>query len=171
MKTTQEIKLLAPTKELLMIEAPKKTKAPEKIKYDKPDVLKPRSKFKYAMIVRKLEQAFSIGCTVSEACVYADISRNTYYRWIENNETLKDRFEALLEKPSLKARQTVVNGLGDVDVAKWYLERKVKKEFSTRQEVTGEGGKPIRKEIIIKIENFANEPKHQPNISKAICGG
>ena len=74
-------------------------------------ILQPRSKFKYAVVVKKLTEAFSIGCTVSEACLYADISRTTYYAWIKNNLTLKNRFEQLLETPTLQARQTVVKDL------------------------------------------------------------
>ena len=91
----------------------------------KPKELKHRPKFKYALTVSKLEQAFSIGCTVSEACLYAEIGRNSYYRWTKNNKILKDRFEALKEKPILQARQTIVSNLKDnVDVARWYLEKK-----------------------------------------------
>jgi len=73
--------------------------------------IKHRPKFKYALIVKKLEEAFSIGATVKEACMYADVSRSMYYRWVENNPMLKERFESLLEKPILTARQSVVSAL------------------------------------------------------------
>lgn len=85
--------------------------------------------------VKKLEEAFAIGASVSEACFYADITRQTYYNWIKENEEMKEKFDRLQQTPILKARQTIAKALGtDVDIAKWYLERKMKREFSTRTE-------------------------------------
>ena len=122
----------------------------------------PITKFKYAMKVKKLEEAFSIGASVSEACMYADIHRDTYYRWIRNNPLLQDRFQALLEKPILKARQTVVNAIGsNPELALKFLERKRKAEFSTRNEITGEDGKPMTNEIKITFQDFSDESKSE----------
>ncbi len=102
-------------------------------------------------VINKLEQAFSIDATVSEACTYAGIAKATYYEFVKGNPEYMDKFDALREKPVLLARQTVVNGIKDsFDNAMRYLERKKKKEFSSRQEVTGEDGAPIS--IIIPQE-------------------
>jgi len=122
-----------------------------------------RPKFKYAIIVGKLEDAFSIGCTVSEACLYAGINRDTYYRWIKNNKTLSDKFTALLDKPILKARQTIVDNLSTPETAKWYLSRKRKKEFSPRRELTGGDGQPLLSNIKIIIEDFTEDDKAEEN--------
>jgi len=84
--------------------------------------------------VSKLEHAFSIGADVSAACLYADITRDTYYRYIKDNKQLSDRFEQLREKPVLKAYQTIAKDLDKTETAKWFLERKRKHEFSTRVE-------------------------------------
>ena len=59
---------------------------------------------------------------------------------------LSDRLELLRNKPVLAARNNVVKAMGiehDLETSKWYLERKVKSEFSSRQEMTGPGGAPI----------------------------
>lgn len=93
--------------------------------------------------VSKLEQAFSLDCTVEEACFFADISRTTYYEWIKENPELSDRFEALRQKPVLAARMTVVDSLHQPHYAFEYLKRKRKQEFSDRQEVTGADGQPV----------------------------
>lgn len=86
--------------------------------------------------VKKLEEAFALDCSIWEACFYADITKQTYYNWLEKNPKLVDRFNALREKPVLIARQTVVKDLKtNPDMAMKYLERKRKKEFSTRREV------------------------------------
>ena len=61
--------------------------------------------------IQKLEQVFSIGGSVEEACFFANISKQSYYNWTKDNPELKDRFDALRQKPILKARQEVIKGL------------------------------------------------------------
>lgn len=95
-------------------------------------------------IVKKLEEAFSLDCSVWEACFYANISRQTYYNRLENEPELVDRFAALREKPVLLARQTVVKAVKEnPDIALKYLERKRKDEFSTRTETTWKDWWPV----------------------------
>lgn len=86
-------------------------------------------------VVNKLEYAFSIGGTIEEACFYADISRETYYKWIKANAKLSDRFVQLRLKPILEAKEAVVKAFKrDPKLALAYLERKAKAEFSLRTE-------------------------------------
>lgn len=85
-------------------------------------------------IVHKLEEVFAIDGTVEEACFYAGIGRSTYYEWIKENPELADRFEALRNKPVLKARETVIKSINTPEGARWYLERKRKAEFGARAE-------------------------------------
>ena len=61
--------------------------------------------------VKKLEEAFALDCTIAEACFYADITKPTYYAWIEKNPALLTRFEALRENPVLLARQSVIHNM------------------------------------------------------------
>lgn len=93
--------------------------------------------------VKKLEEVFAIGGTDEEACFYADISKQTLYDYQKLKPEFIDRKEALKAKPILKARQTIVRGLDDAKNAQWYLERKLKKEFTQRQELTGADGKDL----------------------------
>ena len=96
-------------------------------------------------VVNKLEQAWSMGCSDVEACLHADISKQTLYDYQAKHPEFVDRKERLKEMLVLKARTVIADALNrkDENTAKWYLERKAKKEFSTRQEVTGEDGAPI----------------------------
>lgn len=89
--------------------------------------------------VDKLEQAFAIGCSKTEACLYADISRQTLYDYFKEHPDFLDKCERLKERPVLKARGTVVKSLDEPEHAKWYLERKLKSEFGTRNEVNLSG--------------------------------
>ena len=85
------------------------------------------------LILGKLEEAFAIGCTNREACLYSDITEDMFYNYIKQNPELTKRFSLLKEKPILKARHTVVKGLDEPEHAKWYLSRKRKDEFADRE--------------------------------------
>lgn len=80
-------------------------------------------------VLAKLEQVFAIDGTVKEACSYADISYDSFYRYLKQHEELRNRIDQLRERPILKARQTIVKDLETPSGAQWYLERKRKKEF------------------------------------------
>jgi Fe-S cluster biosynthesis and repair protein YggX len=86
------------------------------------------------VIIQKLEEVFLMGGTDQEACLYADISKSAFYEWQKKNEWFLERKEALKANPVLKARKTIVESLSNPLYAKWYLERRMKKEFSTRIE-------------------------------------
>lgn len=83
-------------------------------------------------VIQKLETAFAIGCTDLEACCYADISKSSLYNYQNENPNFLERKERLKQTPVLQARTTLVKNIKlDKDVAKWFLERKLKKEFGT----------------------------------------
>ena len=87
-------------------------------------------------LIAKLEQAFSIGCTDREACIFAEINPSTLYDYQLLNTEFTKRKESLKEKPILRARMNIVTALNknDKEMSKWFLERKRKEEFSTRTE-------------------------------------
>ncbi len=102
-------------------------------------------------LLQKLESGFAIGLTDSEACAYAQIPSSTFYDYCKHHPEFSERKEELKKKPILKAKNTVFNNLHDKETAKWYLERKCKNEFSTKEikEVTGADGGDLG--FIIKI--------------------
>lgn len=91
--------------------------------------------------IGKLEQAFAIGATDLEACLFADIGKDVLYDYINRNPEFHDRKEALKRKPVLLAKTNIIKNLqnADIDTSKWYLERKARDEFATRQEVETSG--------------------------------
>ena len=102
-------------------------------------------------VIRKLEEVFAWGASVQEALMYADISNTTYYEFIQKNPQYKEKFKRLQEKPTLLARQSVINNMKeDGHLALKYLERKKKDEFSLRAEVTGVDGQEIK----VNLTNF-----------------
>lgn len=89
-------------------------------------------------VVSKLEYGFMKGLNVTECCHYADISRNCFYEYLEKNPEFKDRIEELKSNPSTRAKLNVVEAIenGDTDLSKWWLERRSREEFSTKQELS-----------------------------------
>lgn len=120
-------------------------------------------------VLRKLETAFAMGCSDREACLYADIGSSTLYDYQNANPDFLERKNALKEKPVLMARAVILDKLQDKDAetAKWYLERKKKDEFSTRQEITGEDGQNLMPTIILAgVDGGEQETDIQDTISE-----
>lgn len=88
-------------------------------------------------VVRKLEGVFAIGCTVTEAALFAGISRQSLYEWMRSDEEFSDRMTMLRARPFLVARKVIIQAIrdGNLRICKWYLERALPKEFSLRSKV------------------------------------
>lgn len=101
-------------------------------------------------LVSKIEYGFMKGLNVTECCHYADISRNCFYEYLEKNPDFKDRIEELKSNPSTRAKLNVVEAIenGDTDLSKWWLERRNKEEFSTKQEIAAD----VKEKVNIIIE-------------------
>jgi hypothetical protein len=117
------------------VEMTQKKDPKDYLKLGRPTVMTPE-------VVNKLEQAWSMGCSDLEACLFADISKQTLYDYQAKYPDFVDRKERLKEKLVLKARTVIANSLNsdDENTARWYLERKAKSEFGTRTEITGANG-------------------------------
>jgi hypothetical protein len=95
--------------------------------------------------VQKLEEAFLMGCTDIEACLFADISRQTLYSYISDNPEFSDRKELLKQNPFMRARKVQMNDLleGNSTIAQKVLDRKE----GSKVAVTGADGGPIQQEV------------------------
>jgi len=100
----------------------KRKKESEKLKTGRPTKLT-------ELTVKKLEEAFAIGCNDTEACAYAEITRQTLFNYFEVSPSFLDKRNALKERPILKAKKTIYDDLSEPQTAKWYLERKAREEF------------------------------------------
>lgn len=88
------------------------------------------------IVIAKLEEAAAIDASVDEMCFYADISRDSFYRYWNAHPEFRHRIEQLRNKPVLLARQEFIKGItGNPEIAIKYLERKKKDEFSPKSEV------------------------------------
>jgi hypothetical protein len=117
-------------------------------------------KKKTVEVIALLKQAASIGCNNVEACIHAGISEKTYYLWMSEDEELSEDLKRLKNKPIMLARQTIVDSLDDVNNAKWYLERKLKNEFSLKIEndhKSSDGSMSPPKRIILEAASDNEE--------------
>lgn len=86
------------------------------------------------LVVKKLEEAFALGCTDEEACIYGDISKQTLYNFQDKNQEFLDRKELLKQKPVLEARKAVLGSFkANPHLAFKYLERKLSQEFGLKE--------------------------------------
>ena len=85
--------------------------------------------------IERLEYAFSCGCPVTEACLFAKVPRSSFYYYCDKNKGFLDRMNELRDTPVLRARLTIKKNIDDPKVAQWLLERKAKKEFSAQVDI------------------------------------
>lgn len=90
-------------------------------------------------VVGKLTAAFANGFTIEQACIYADINRDTYYEWLKKDSNFSDNMAAAQGQLGLQARKVVAESLtrGDIQTAKWWLEKR-DPEFSSKSEIKHE---------------------------------
>jgi hypothetical protein len=81
--------------------------------------------------VRKLEDAFKVGFSVSEACLASGISRATYYDHRASDEAFSDKMELAKTWMNIRAKHVVTKAIddGNLNAAKWWLEHRARSEF------------------------------------------
>jgi hypothetical protein len=79
-----------------------------------------------AAVVEKLIAAFNNGLNITEACMYAEIDRGTYYNWLAEHPYFSTRMAEAQAAPNKRAKEVIVQSInaGDASSAKWWLERK-----------------------------------------------
>lgn len=103
-----------------------------------------------AEVLNKLEYGFMKGLTDAQCCNYADISPATLYNYCNDHPDFLERKEQLKNSPSVKAKLNIVEAIeeGNPELSKWWLERKEKNEFSTKQEIDAD----VNSDVTITIE-------------------
>lgn len=111
--------------------------------------------------LNKLNTAFARGASDLEACFYAGIGKTALYNYQKAHPEFAEKKEALRDSLIFKARGVVEDAIaeGDKDMAKWYLERKKKSEFTTRQEVTGADGSSLMSGVVVEFVGVEDEAK------------
>ena len=81
--------------------------------------------------LQNLIAAFSIGCTIPEACLHAGITVKQYKYFVQLYPDFKEARKGYRSTPVLLARKVIVNAIrkGDVKVSMWYLSKTRPEEF------------------------------------------
>lgn len=113
-------------------------------------------------VVKKLEETASIGASIEEACYYAGISRETYYKWLRKNPALSDRLSELRQRLPLKARQNIVGRIeaGDIELSQWLLVRAKPEEFNPKMKVEHSGAIQMSEVMTPKMLEIKEKYEH-----------
>lgn len=92
--------------------------------------------------VNKLEEAFLMGCTDEEACLFAGISKQTLYTYQDKNPEYVDRKETLKSNPVMKARQVILGALEAKDILTAH--KVIDRKEGSKMALTGADGGAIK---------------------------
>jgi hypothetical protein len=101
-----------------------------------------------------LYKALNLGLNVTDACVYADISRDFFYKRLKKNSAFSKEVEKSILQPKMRALANIQKAAAvSWQASAWLLERKFSDEFAlkNRTELTGKDGGPL----IIERVNYA----------------
>jgi len=106
---------------------------------------KPYTKEQRDKIIQSIKPYLQLEYDLKNACLLAGVPYTTVRNWVNKDNALGVQIEAWQNMVKAKARQNVVKEInkGDTQESKWWLERREKKEFSTRTENTGADGAPL----------------------------
>ena len=112
-------------------------------------------------LINKASKYISEGHYINVVCKYLAINESTYYDWIkksiadeeQNKETIYTKFSKAIKEAEaiaeMKQLQNILKASSDGtwQASAWYLERKHKNRWSTKQEIEHSGNQTIRVEI------------------------
>lgn len=106
-------------------------------------------------VVTKLIAAFHNGYNITEACGYADITRTTFYRWLEKDDQFSYKMSQAQAQPNRKAKEVVIQAIdqGDANLAIRYLTLR-DPDFKPKAEITDT---TENKETRAKIKGFLDD--------------
>jgi len=111
-------------------------------------------------VISKLEEAYLCNATDLEACFFANISKDTLYRYMKKHPEFSERKAQLKNSVKFQAKRNVKAAIdkGDIQQSNYVLDRLAKSEgYTTRTELTGAEGK----DLSISVINYGNNSPSQ----------
>lgn len=112
--------------------------------------------------VRKLEEAFRLDATVTEACSYAGISRQTYYEHYREKPEFSDKIQRARLYPMMLAKSVVLNAMekGDAKIAFKWLERRERDRYglNANPQADDEPETPLSQRTLDLIKKYQDPP-------------
>ena len=112
---------------------------------------KPFTKEQRAEIIQSLQPYLEAGLSRNKACEYVGLTPQTLSNWVIEDESLLIKLQGWENATNILAIRNIMDAIAieaetedaRKETSKWWLERRMKKEFSTRVESTGEDGQPL----------------------------
>ena len=110
--------------------------------------------------LKVLEPYFKLKYSRTKACEAAGINNATLSRWEKKDPTLSTIINGWQSELSAAAVLNVQEKIlkGDTEQSKWWLERREKKDYSTRTDITS-GDEPVQVAIIAYGKEGKDKPK------------
>lgn len=107
-------------------------------------------------IIQSLKTYLESGFSRNKACGFIGLAPGTLSNWVKDDESLGMKLESYENAINKLAMQNIIDAITAEgnnedtrkETTKWWLERKMKQDFSTRQESTGADGKDLPIPII-----------------------
>lgn len=90
-------------------------------------------------VIAKLEDAFSNAFTDEMACLFANISVDSLYRYCQKNPKFAERKKELKISPDLQAQKKLVADTKNTNGARWWAEHRMQ-DFMPKTKVELSGG-------------------------------
>ncbi len=113
-------------------------------------------------IVKSLQPYLEAGLSRNKACEAIGLKAQTLSVWVQEDESLLMKLKGWENSLNVLALANIASALqteseteeARKETSKWYLERRMKNEFSTRTENTGADGK----DLLPTLVKFIDEP-------------
>lgn len=121
-------------------------------------------------ILESLRPYLEMGFSRSKSCKLIGLNETTLSKWVQADEALSMKLEGwenVLNAVAISNIADAIRREGELeddlrkDNTKWWLERKMKQDFSTRTEATGADGEALAAQPI--LVKFINEPTPEGN--------
>lgn len=102
----------------------------------------------------KLDQAFAMGCTDTEACCYADISVDVLYDYQKANPEYAKRKAVLKDTPFLKARARLMQ---DIDSSQEWIANSTSRYLIDKKDGKATQRVAVDADIVVKVQSFDDD--------------
>lgn len=96
-----------------------------------------------------LERYLILGYSLVKCCQLGGLTWSNVDFHYKTNNKFRLAVDGLINAPNVKARANIINDInrGNIDSSKYWLERREREDFATRQENTGKDGEPLTQPI------------------------
>jgi len=122
---------------------------------------KPFTREERQEIVKSLQPYLEAGLSRNKACEAIGLKPQTLSVWVQEDESLLIKLRGWENTLNVLAMSNVASGLQAEsesedprkETSKWWLERRMRNEFSTRVEQTGKDGGPVQYEDLSQLSD------------------